>query len=364
MRVAKHMVAIVAASTTWLSAISALGQPAAQELRATPCSGCTLTRRVVATLGRPNDSVVVTMWSHVARLGATRYLAGPVSLPGRLAIYRTDGTLERVIRLPLAFYPDGRPFESPHQVGTMFESMSSGVLVLDTGNGRLTHVDTLGRLSTYATMRGSVFGGLSLPDGRVLISAESPQTDPVGRPLHLIDRKRVIRSIGPASGRLGPLTTMDVRVLGAARRGGFWTAPYDRYEISLMDSLGRITTTLTRPFSSPPPSPDGTLAFGVSSIHEDVDGYLWVVSLRRARASSMQPHQEITPGTMRGLAAGLTTTIDVIDPRRGTVVHSQSFPGPATRFIGDRLIARHREEGNGRQIIEVVSVSLSRPGAP
>ena len=65
--------------------------------------------------------------------------------------------------------PDGTPWESPHQVGPMFESASGAAVVLDMGNGRLMLVDTVGGLRTYASLRGSVFGGLSLPDGRMVI---------------------------------------------------------------------------------------------------------------------------------------------------------------------------------------------------
>jgi hypothetical protein len=189
----------------------------------------------------------------------------------------------------------------------------------------------------------------------------SRESDRVGRPLHVIDAKRVIRSIGPAGGSLGPLRTLDVRVLGAARGGRFWTSPNDRYEISLMDSLGRVAVTLTRPFSSPLRAPRGCWRFGVSPIHEDPGGYLWVVSPRRAGAASMKPHDEITPATLGGLTAGLTTTIDVIDPTRGVVIHSRSFPGPATPFIADGLIAGRHDEPNDRHVMEVVSVTLARP---
>ena len=314
-------------------------------------------------MGAPNDSVVVTMWSHVVRLGPTRYLVGPVNVAGRLAIYRSDGTLDRVIRLKPAFFPDGTPWESPHQVGPMFESASGAAVVLDMGNGRLMLVDTVGGLRTYASLRGSVFGGLSLPDGRMVINAQYPPGESLGRPLHIIDNKRIVRSIGPAAGRLGPLSTSDFRVLASARGGNFWTSPHDRYELSLMDSLGRVATTLTRPFASAAPGPGGTMAFGVASIREDADGYLWVVSLRREGVSDVKADERITPATIRGLAAGLTSTVDIIDPRRGEVIYSQSFAGPATPFIADGLVYRHRDDASGTHRIEVVSMRLTRPNA-
>ena len=354
-----RMATPAAFSLTCLLPARAPAQARPIELRVEPCTGCKLTERVVATLGHPNDSVRVTMWSRVVKLGATRYLVGPVDVAGRLAIYRSDGTLERVIALAPVFRPDGTPWELPHQVGPIFASTSGGAVVVDQGNGRLTLIDTLGRMRTYADVRGVVSGGLALPDGRLVINAQYPPGDRLGRPLHVIDGRGIVRSIGPAAGRVGPIETPLFRALAAARDGHFWVSPRDTYELSLNDSLGRVTATLTRPFSSPPPGPSATAAFGISSIHEDANGYLWVAFIRRGSTPDVKPDERMTSATLRALSAGLTSTIDVIDPMRGAVIFSQTFDGPGRPFISDSLVWRYREDASHGPSIEISALRLA-----
>jgi len=327
------------------------GQPGPQELRAEACPTCRITERVVATLGRPNDSVQVTYWSRVVRLGGRRYLVGPVSVPGQLAIYQSDGTLERVIALE-----GSGPADHQTHVGPMFESWSGGAVVVDRKNGRLTLIDTLGRTSTYANLRGSLFFGASLPDGRLVINAESPPGDPLGRPLHVIDRTHVVRSFGPAAGRLGPISEPAVRLITPSRDGRLWVSPNNVYELSLIDSLGRAATTLTRPFPTAPVGASGELRQFVSSIREDSTGRVWVLLARRDRAPDAKAHQRVTTEALRALAASLTSSLDIVDPKRGVVLYSQPLDGPPRQLIGDGLTYSHREEANGAMHIDVVSL--------
>src|SRR5215213_5463039 len=45
--------------------------------------------------------------------------------------------------------------------------------------------------------------------------------------------------------------------------------------------------------------------------------------------------EQVTSATMRSLAAGLTSMVDVIDPKHGAVIYSQPFDEPPPQIIGD-----------------------------
>lgn len=348
---------ILAAAAAVLFPARAASQSLGRELRVDPCPGCRLTKRVVAVLGRSNDSVLVMPRSRVVRLGATRYLAGPVSVPGQLAIYRSDGTLERVVGRQ-----GGGPMEFSRNIGLIIESTSGTAIVVDRQNARLTLVDSLGNGRFYASRAGSVFSGASLPDGRLVISAQYRTPERFGFPLHVVDRGgRIVRSFGEMTRTVSPSTGVQVRIVARARGGGVWFSPNDKYELTLADSLGRIAMVLTRPFAAAPPGPSGTLAFFISSIHEDMSGHIWVVSGLRRNAPELRKEAPINAGAMQALAAGLTSTIDIIDPKRGAVVYSEAIDGPPTPIIADGLAYRYREDADGNPRIELVSLQLTRP---
>ena len=56
---------------------------------------------------------------------------------------------------------------------------------------------------------------------------------------------------------------------------------------------------------------------------------------------------------MRSLAAGLTSMVDVIDPKHGAVIYSQPFDEPPPQIIGDGVAYTKREDANGNLRVEV-----------
>lgn len=327
---------------------------AARALRVERCQNCALTRRVVAVLGRPDDTVLVVRNSTVVRLGAARYLVAPVSEPGHLAIYRSDGTLERVI---------GReghgPLEYSRHLGPIIGLPSGGAVVVDLPNGRLTLIDSLGHTGAYGRWSASVFAGASLPDGRLVLNSDFRTPNQSGAPLHVVERGgRIVRSFGGVIGPIKPRSPPAVRLVAPARGGSLWVAPNDKYELSLTDSTGRVSMTLTRPLASPPEAPS-PLPFFISSIREDMDGNVWVVAGLRRTVPARAREGPVTYESMKATLDGLTSTVDVIDPRRGTVIYSQAFKEPPARLIADGLAYRYREDADGNPRIEVISLRLT-----
>ena len=346
----------IAAIATAIFPLDAYSQNRTRELRVERCSGCRLTKRVVASLGRPGDSVLVMPNSRVVRLGANRYLAAPVSVPGQLAIFKSDGTLERVVGRE-----GGGPLEYSRYLGPIIESTPGTAIVVDRRNARLMLVDSLGKARPYGRTAAPVYGGAALPDGRLVVSAEFRTATQFGFPLHVIDRGgRIVRSFGASTRTVDPRDPPAIRVLASSRRAGVWFSPNDRYELSFADSAGRITTVLTRPFASRPPGPSGMLTFSVASIHEDNSGRMWVVCGHRRNVPSLPSEAPINPGSLKVMAAGLTFTIDIVDPIGGTVIYEETFDGPPMPMIGDGLAYRYIEDADGNPRIDVVALQLSR----
>jgi len=228
-------------------------------------------------------------------------------------------------------------------------------------NRRLTLIDSLGKAGTYGRWSASVYAGASLPDGRLVLNSEFRTPDRFGIPLHIVEQGgRIVRSFGGVAGPIEPGSRPAVRCVTPARDGGFWVARYDKYELSLTDSTGRVSMTLSRPLESPPRVSPSALPFFIASIREDTDGNLWVVSGLRRAVPTRAKEGPVNYGSMKAALDGVTSTIDVIDPKRGTVIYSQAVSEPPTPFITDGLAYRYREDADGNPRIELISVRLTR----
>ena len=349
---------ILATAATAAVFVSFAGcKPQGPELRVAKCSGCRIDIRVVATLGQPSDSVLATLFTRVAQLGASRYAVGPMSEHGTLAIYRADGTLERVIgRL------GGGPAEFQRYFGPLIETPSGSVVVVDNGNNRLTEVDSTAHIGAYGTPPNAIHAGMALPDGRLVVTGQGYAAERRQWAIHIVERPgRIVRSFSEVPPNIDRREPTARSIVALSRDAHIWFASVDKYELTLADSLGNVSAVIAHPFPAEPPDASGMGPYWVTSIHEDTSGYLWVVSGHRSTTPvAGKREQPLTAITHAALAAGLTSTIDVIDPSKRTVIYSQTFNAPPFRILRNGLGWRYVEDANGNPRIELISLELRR----
>jgi hypothetical protein len=335
-----------------LVALPGYSQERTIPLRVNHCA-CRIEERVAAVLGRATDSVLTTPFSRVVRLGSTRYLVGPTASPGQLAVYDASGLLERVIGRQGA-----GPGEFSRYLGPLIPTSAGGAVVVDLGTGRLTLVDSLGSLRAFGRVGGSVFGGVALRGGHLLLNAKYGG-EHSAFPLHVVaDGGNVVRSFGDASKSANPRSPPPVRIIAPGANGRVWYTPHDAYRLTLADSLGRTILVLTRKVDASPASAAGTLTFYIASIREDSAGLVWVVTGQRTGQPAVAKREAIADRSLASVAAGLTSTIDVVDPRQGRVIASEARSGPPHLFFDDGYRARYREDSEGNPRIEIVSIRL------
>jgi hypothetical protein len=148
--------------------------------------------------------------------------------------------------------------------------------------------------------------------------------------------------------------------VSASRLGLMWTATAGRYEFALVDTGGTVVRVLTgtRPWFTA--STDYDSPTSVGDIHEDANGFLWVIGLVAAPGWRAKIPTDPTGVDLGAISmAGLRNTIvEVIDLRTNQLVTSARLPGFTVRFVGGGRIAVLKETATGVQQTEIWRVRL------
>lgn len=331
------------------------------------CSQCTVQSRLIATLGRAADPVLLDIGSFAVRDSQGRYYVAEPAEFGVVLAYDANGAYMRKL---------GRRGDGPGEL-TAVTSMAIGpgdsLYVFGT---RLTVFSPLGVFARTAYVLGAaapVNEALVLDDGRLVAQAMIHSAELIGLPLHIVDREGAVRrSIGDADAEayVESFPTSHRRI-AKGQRGTFWSADLNRLRLQQWDANGRrvavieprlpwfapwdpVRETATRPWDVRPPPM-------VLSVSLDSVGRLWVAvtvadSKWRRRSLRRGPGKPMTPGEMADL---LDTMILALDPRTGRVIHEQRFPNKFKNFVGPAMISEMVEDDDGVISLRVWQLTLT-----
>jgi hypothetical protein len=295
----------------------------------------------------------------------------------------------------LVFAPDGELVDSVGRVGAGPGEFVRPVSVMPAADSMvifdfsgMANVFTLEGVAVRQARLLSVSPRDAIPihwPDTVLVNGVSRTADGAGWPLHLVsfDPPTVgpLNSFGLGDGALSPGQTYSLRkVLAARRGGGAWVGDRMQYRVGAWSRSGRAEQLLTRATPWFPEDSPGGIGGPeirprprVVGIHEDVDGYLWVVihvarpewdeawqeGLARSGMSEFPDGEwpvEILPSPDRLYR----TRIEVVDPGSLEVLASQEIEAFVTSVLPDgRLLV----SGEGvLPELKILDVSLIRTG--
>jgi hypothetical protein len=324
------------------------------------CSTCRVDLTLVARIGRPGDSVTLHETSGLARDGRGRFYA--MSRSGTsVVVYDSAGrlvsTFGRAGGAPGEFWPGINHIAVSRDSIFVFEP---GRVSVFSPAHRFVRAITLPAVQQY--------GAAVSPDGRILITANI-RTPTNRQPMHLLDASgRNLRSFGAgpaaapaaaggrAAARAGaadadPAAAPGVAIqlrpfLASFRHSTVWQWDWAKYSIEEwgLDGVRRAVIQVAdvpwlggsasaadlQPANRPPePRPAISLS-GVTS-----DGLLWVQALIPASTTARSGKASGAVSAvqqMLGEGSLARNVVEVIDPRRGQLLHSQEVETPIQFF--------------------------------
>jgi hypothetical protein len=282
-----------------------------------------------------------------------------VALQGdHLLVFAANGTLER------------REY-GPHQGTFLFplvmaKAANGHHLLLDIGPrpDRLLILDDSGRVSDSYEYRGARPNDVAVSaDGRLILSAISGDPDHIGEPLLTATLDgRVLESFGSSGSgvrvipgreaqlrrRVAPGRDNTVWVVGEAQltveRWSLATAPP-----SLLNRRAYNRAWLRGATESQRPSPDWPPAPRIIDVLEDANGFVWVIGWV-ADTRWKEAFDAIPDGTGPGYRITdantlYDTVVEVLEPKRLSVVARGRFPEMMLMFAAHGLLASYRRTG-------------------
>jgi hypothetical protein len=354
-----------------LAAVAAAQSPIpTQVLREDPgCRSCTIRVDSVRSLGDPDGPGMFDHRPTQALLSARGAIYVGLAPPSGLA-YVFDSTGRFVKRVGTK----GRGPGEYTDASAMIAGPRDSITIIDLFNNRTSVLSPTGQFARAFPLPIRSVLAVSLANGNTAMSGTSRALGQVGEPFHLIDAEgRVLRSFGaeaPVPARLG--TSIGKR-LTASRDNSFWAAATSSYSIERWSDRGERLQSFTRTVNwfanvdTPSSGSRGTMPTPkIVAMREDADGYLWLliqVASTNWRRALGPPKQEKGVGvTYPDLREDLAydTVVEVIDPRRGTVLTSRRLPGSISCFIADNLVGRYVEDSDGVPRLVIMRMRLER----
>ena len=213
-------------------------------------------------------------------------------------------------------------------------------------------------------------------DGHLLIASAVMTREGIGWPLHFLDRVtgEVVKSFGSYD-PTQPLGVIEPnrRRLAVSKDGRFWAAFLTEYRIGLWDGNGRQVLEVQRNVDwfrahDGQVGPDGETGAYIKALWEDAEGLLWLViqvpdENRRANRSRLRdPGDGMGPRPESALTfhGMLDTVIEVIDPRKGTLIASRRLDDNLRTFGNGAPLHAYREQASGVPSYDVYRAKLLR----
>jgi hypothetical protein len=167
---------------------------------------------------------------------------------------------------------------------------------------------------------------------------------------------------------IGPVRTKENYDEGGRSRslaenpdGTIWSAVMRRYVIDRWDRSGKRLEVITRQLDGPAVKDLLVLPFNEPFLYDlklDGDGRLWVVmSLRNGKTHRATVRTE--QGMREMNIDEHDSIVEVIDPKRGTLVASTRISGGWLTFVRPDVACRPIEQENGSMALEVLDVKLT-----
>ena len=336
------------------------------------CPRCRLTIARAATIGRDDDPVAWAPYFDVTRDSRGRYIVAPSDNGSQFLIYGRDGRFVRAV---------GRAGQGPGEFRSLFRVIVGAgdtLHAFDAGTRRwsvfsptLEHVRSI---PLPFTAQAAVF----LRPDQLVVHDLLPTRERSGLPLHLVSARG---DVGPSFGNRAAAMSAGrraelFRVVTRASDSSVWAGYFDRYRIERWHVSGRLEHVVERSASWYPQwseygsyrlderRPQAQMRF----IWQTPNGLLFVVT--RVPDTRWQPSDEsrtraprqerpILPRTEN--ARYTDTIIEVLDPRRGTLVTLLRIPEAIDGFLPDGSLYSVRELPSGAEAIDVWRVQLTTP---
>lgn len=323
---AKRTLILLAISLSCPS-VTLQGQPVVEISTDRTCHTCAIFVEHVATLGKIEDQISPSWFSHVAVDQSGNFYVGPTYSPGEVAVYGPSGVLVRTL---------GREGEGPGEfTGIRVLRITGGDTLHVFSNGRHTVLSIAGEVIDTSPFRVASRQVFILGDGRILANASVRTTDRIGLPAHILGADGL-----PSFSFGNDSQTPQGDILPGTHRSAWpsggndvWVTTLGDYRLELWDTAGVHLQTLVRdapwfrpwqrriagePFRARPPTK-------IISVHQDKRGLLWVFS--------RVPDREWQPGfDPPAYAQVYDTVIEVVDPTSGELIISQRFDAPNQLF--------------------------------
>jgi hypothetical protein len=324
------------------------------------CGSCRITLERVATLGNPQDTVLLS-WTSIAAVDSRgRFVVGNTFNDGQIALYDPSGRLLRVA---------GRLGAGPGEFGPVVHRIvvtaGDSIHILE-GNRHTTMAPGLGAVASLRQLPIQHHDALPLPGGQWLLQYLPVGASGADHPLHVVGSQgSVVRSFGSNGQSLGPDQRAEtVRVLAPARSGEVWVGYVNEYRIDRWTLNGRMTASVVRnadwfrPWTgrlsgapmSVPPRP------ALLGLHEDASGNLWVTSL--VASTQWQPQASHVPSRTLDRTKTYDTVLEVIDLNRRGIIATFRHPGQLY-LLGNDMAYSRREDSDGIILIDVWRVRIT-----
>lgn len=301
------------------------------------CPNCFIEAGPSMTLAAPADRFSFTSFPgiDVARDRQGNYITAPVVGDALVAVFGPDGGYR-------ASY--GRIGRGPGEFASDYP------LIVEVGEDDVLYAVDPVQVHTLAPLAASSLNQVRLPFqvtdvvalGDAIAVQATVRTEAGTTTVQILRPDGTVETSIGATGAEGEPLQPDMvrRVLGRSNDGtDFWSAHVLRYRISRYGRDGEEKTRIDRVSDWFPPrstiEPGAPFQVpanpGVSGIHQDADGLLWVVTTRAPRSfkpfggGRVSGRSEMLLSSYMDMNRFLHTTVEVLDPVAGELVSSRDF---------------------------------------
>jgi hypothetical protein len=334
------------------------------------CPACTIEMTKVASLGGPSDPVYLADVASLARDSRGRFFA--VGGAGHQVVaFDAEG------RYVTAFGEGQGPGElnGPWDISSALIGQGDSIFVFHSQSfvavfsPQLKYVRTF-HLPASLTLMGAV---AALHDGTFLLGARISSYPFVGWPYHIVNPNGVVlRSFGIDSAASALNQAQRARSLWFAlspNDSSMWTMSRYQLERSSLDGGDRATFDVYDVPWLPPPTYSNTVSGrgvptptsggtggSVTLAGVDSSGLLWITGMDPANTIAALRMLQSGSAT-----EGVSSVIDVFDPRSGTVLASQRSPVGIRLLPGGNLAYSASRNADGVISLTVWRIGLRRP---